>query len=206
MYQATVPFTRRLPQPHHRQTSNEKYEALDGVRLQTKKECRERHKPTRRNDHLDVWIPRCINLRHGIQIGAEKMMSGFAREIDLNRRGLRTAELLGQPGRRNWVAIRVPAITSGTFPKNQFFFVKPNSITRNGRHGGFGRQALQVRILEKVPKNLDAALHLSSRLKAIDIMVSKGPEAEKKNQHSYVPQPAARNPPALVKRRFLKKS
>ena len=67
-------------------------------------------------------------------------------------------------------------------------------------------QELRVRILEKEPKNLDDALNLASRLEAFDIMGSTGPEAEKKNQDSYVPRPAARNSLALVKRRCLKKS
>ena len=42
-----IPFTRQLPQPHCRQSSNEKYEALDGVRRQTERKRQERHKPMR---------------------------------------------------------------------------------------------------------------------------------------------------------------
>ena len=106
------------------------YEALDGVRLQTEKERRERHKPTRRNDRPDVRIPRRVNRRYGVKIGAGRTTSGFANKIDLNRRDARTAEArsagtLGRPGERNRVAIRVAAITPRTLRKNQLLIGTP---------------------------------------------------------------------------------
>ena len=40
-------------------------------------------------------------------------------------------------------------------------------------------QTLRVRILEKEPKNMDAALNIASRLEVFDIMGFAGPEGEK---------------------------
>ena len=67
-------------------------------------------------------------------------------------------------------------------------------------------QALRVRILEKKPKILDDALNLASRLDSFDVMGSTGPEAEKSKSRFVRAAAAARIPPALVKRRCLKKS
>ena len=68
---------------------------------------------------------------HGVQIGAGRTTGGIAKEIDLNRRGSRTAEPLGPPGIRNRVAIRVPAITSKTVPKNQLSNETPSEGTND---------------------------------------------------------------------------
>ena len=52
-------------------------------------------------------------------------------------------------------------------------------VGRNAILEALDDQALRGRILEKEPKNLDDALNMASRLVALDIMGSTGPEAEK---------------------------
>ena len=95
----------------------------NGVRRPTKKERRDRHKPTRRNDRPDCRVSRRGNRRYGIHIGARRTTGSFAKEIDLNREDARTAEarsaeLFDQLERRNRFAIRVIAITLMTVHKN----------------------------------------------------------------------------------------